>query len=59
LLAARTRRLGLRLEFPFQRLANWAESHGGAELIERRKVKPFGAYTLVRFRRAVSDASAA
>jgi phosphatidylethanolamine/phosphatidyl-N-methylethanolamine N-methyltransferase len=59
LLAARTRRLGLRPEFPFQRLANWAESHGGAELVERRKVKPFGVYTLVRFRRAVSDAAAA
>jgi phosphatidylethanolamine/phosphatidyl-N-methylethanolamine N-methyltransferase len=59
LLAARTRRLGLRPEFPFQRLANWAESHGGAELVERRKVKPFGVYTLVRFRRVVSDAAAA
>jgi phosphatidylethanolamine/phosphatidyl-N-methylethanolamine N-methyltransferase len=59
LLAARTRRFGLRPEFPFQRLANWAESHGGAELVERRKVKPFGVYTLVRFRRVVSDAAAA
>ena len=52
LLAQKARRLGLRPEFPFQRLAAWAENHGGAELIERRKVKPFGVYTLVRFRRA-------
>ena len=28
------------------------QAHGGAELVERRKVKPFGVYTLVRFRRA-------
>jgi phosphatidylethanolamine/phosphatidyl-N-methylethanolamine N-methyltransferase len=52
LLAQRARKLGLRPEFPFQRLEAWAQTHGGAELIERRKIKPFGAYTLVRFRRA-------
>jgi phosphatidylethanolamine/phosphatidyl-N-methylethanolamine N-methyltransferase len=51
LLAQRARKLGLRPEFPFQRLAAWAENNGSAELIERRKVKPFGVYTLVRFRR--------
>jgi phosphatidylethanolamine/phosphatidyl-N-methylethanolamine N-methyltransferase len=50
LLAQKARRLGLRPEFPFQRLAAWAESHGGAELIGRQKVRPF--FTLVRFRRA-------
>ncbi|MFN3656920.1 MAG: class I SAM-dependent methyltransferase [Pseudolabrys sp.] len=59
LLAERARKLGLRPEFPFARLAAWAESHGGAELIERRKVKPFGVYTLVRFRRADSKRAAA
>jgi ubiquinone/menaquinone biosynthesis C-methylase UbiE len=53
LLAQKARKVGLRPEFPFQRLAAWAQAHGGAELIERRRVKPFGAYTLVRFRRAV------
>jgi ubiquinone/menaquinone biosynthesis C-methylase UbiE len=58
LLAQQARALGLRPEFPFQRLAEWAESHGGAELIERRKVKPFGVYTLVRFRRALVQAAA-
>ena len=35
------------------------ESHGGAELIERRKVKPFGFYTLVRFRRLAQERAAA
>jgi len=51
LLALKARAVGLRPEFPFARLADWAASHGGAELIERRKIKPFGVYTLVRFRR--------
>lgn len=59
LLAQHARKLGLRPEFPFQRLADWAASHGGAELIERRKVKPFGVYTLVRFRRAEAQNVAA
>ncbi|MBS0533637.1 MAG: methyltransferase domain-containing protein [Proteobacteria bacterium] len=59
LLAQKARKLGLRPEFPFQRLADWASHHGGAELIERRKVKPFGVYTLVRFRRAEAQSVAA
>lgn len=59
LLAQKARKLGLRPEFPFQRLAAWAENHGGAELIERRKVKPFGVYTLVRFRRVEAVSAAA
>lgn len=59
LLAQKARKLGLRPEFPFQRLAAWAQAHGGAELIERRKVKPFGVYTLVRFRRVDLQRAAA
>jgi ubiquinone/menaquinone biosynthesis C-methylase UbiE len=59
LLANKARALGLRPEFPFARLAAWAQSHGGAELIERRKVPPFGVYTLVRFRRAAPQHQAA
>jgi len=51
LLAQKAHAVGLRPEFPFARLVDWAASHGGAELIERRAVKPFGVYTLVRFRR--------
>lgn len=59
LLAQNARKLGLRPEFPFQRLAAWAQAHGGAELIERRKVSPLGVYTLVRFRRAAAQSAAA
>jgi phosphatidylethanolamine/phosphatidyl-N-methylethanolamine N-methyltransferase len=59
LLAEKARKVGLRPEFPFQRLAAWAENHGGAELIERRKLKPFGVYTLVRFRRLAQERAAA
>jgi ubiquinone/menaquinone biosynthesis C-methylase UbiE len=59
LLAQKARGLGLRPEFPFARLAAWAQSHGGAELIERRKVPPFGVYTLVRFRRGEAQNAAA
>jgi len=59
LLAEKARRVGLRPEFPFRRLAAWAENHGGAELIERRKLKPFGVYTLVRFRRLAQERAAA
>jgi len=56
--ARHSRGLGLRPEFPFSRLDAWARSHGGAELIERRPVKPFGVYTLVRFRRVDSKLEA-
>ena len=59
MLAQKARRLGLRPEFPFQRLADWANAHGGAALIERRKVKPFGVYTLVRFQRSPAQHAAA
>lgn len=59
LLAQKARALGLRPEFPFQRLANWAQTHRGAELIERRPIKPFGVYTLVRFRRSEAHRPAA
>lgn len=53
LLARPSRALGLRPEFPFARLAAWAERHGAVALIERRPIKPLGVYTLVRFRRLV------
>jgi phosphatidylethanolamine/phosphatidyl-N-methylethanolamine N-methyltransferase len=59
LLAQKARKLGLRPEFPFHRLAAWAQAHGGAALVERRKVKPFGIYTLVRFQRADTRSAAA
>jgi phosphatidylethanolamine/phosphatidyl-N-methylethanolamine N-methyltransferase len=57
--ARHSRGLGLRPEFPFARLAAWAQSHGEVDLIERRAVKPFGVYTLVRFRRLGAKAAKA
>jgi ubiquinone/menaquinone biosynthesis C-methylase UbiE len=57
--ARKTRNLGLRPEFPFARLAAWAETDHGARLIERRKIAPFGVYTLVCFERITEDALAA
>jgi ubiquinone/menaquinone biosynthesis C-methylase UbiE len=59
MLAQKAHRLGLRPEFPFQRLAAWAQAHGGTELVERRKLKPFGVYTLVRFQRGEARNAAA
>ncbi len=49
--AKKTRKLGLRPEFPFARLQAWAQANNEAELVERRKIKPFGIYTLVSFER--------
>jgi len=53
--ARRTRGLGLRPEFPFSRLAAWAQSNDNASLVERRKVAAF--YTLVCFERTGSVAA--
>lgn len=49
--ARHARPLGLRPEFPFARLAEWARHHDRAHIVERRPIRPFGLYTLVRFRR--------
>lgn len=49
--AQKTRALGLRPEFPFARLQAWAQATSDAILVERRKLKPFGIYTLVCFER--------
>ena len=54
--AEKTRSLGLRPEFPFARLQAWAQSNANANLIERRKVAPFGIYTLVCFERTRDSA---
>jgi phosphatidylethanolamine/phosphatidyl-N-methylethanolamine N-methyltransferase len=50
--ARRTRAFGLRPEFPFARLQAWAQANKDASLVERRKVAPFGIYTLVCFERS-------
>ena len=55
--AKRTRALGLRPEFPFARLQAWAQANRNARLVERRKVAPFGIYTLVCFEWAVLSAA--
>ncbi|MBO0752426.1 MAG: class I SAM-dependent methyltransferase [Bradyrhizobiaceae bacterium] len=47
------RHLGWRMEFPFARLANWANG-AGYRLVERREVRPFGHFCLMRFRRAAN-----
>jgi len=43
------RRLGWRPEFPWARIARWADRHGGVELIERRPMPPLGHFSLVRY----------
>ncbi len=47
------RHLGWRMEFPFARLAAWAGG-AGYRLVERREVRPFGHFSLMRFRRAAN-----
>ncbi|MGL5167246.1 MAG: class I SAM-dependent methyltransferase [Afipia sp.] len=56
--AQKTRGLGLRPEFPFARLQAWAQSNESTTLVERRKVAPFGIYTLVCFERTPSSQAA-
>lgn len=55
--AVKTRALGLRPEFPFARLAAWSQSNSDCLLLERRKVAPFGIYTLVTFERTAARAA--
>ena len=45
------RRLGWRPEFPWQRLADWAEGHGGVRLKERAPMPPLGHFSLIRYER--------
>ncbi len=50
-LAKVARPLGLRPEFPFARIAGWAEARGDMQIAERRKITPFQVFTLVRIKR--------
>jgi phosphatidylethanolamine/phosphatidyl-N-methylethanolamine N-methyltransferase len=43
------RRLGWRTEFPWELFARWTERRGDVHLIERRRVPPFGHFSLLRF----------
>jgi hypothetical protein len=45
------RPLGLRPEFPFARISDWAEARGDMQVVERRKITPFQVFTLVRIKR--------
>ena len=45
------RRLGWRPEFPWLRLVDWAEKHGGVTLTERRPMAPMGHFSLIRYRK--------
>jgi len=45
------RRLGWRPEFRWERLAQWAERHGGVRVLERRAMPPLGQFSLIRFAR--------
>ena len=49
------RKLGWRPEFPFQRLADWANRHGGVRIVERRPMPPLGHFSLIRFARMADD----
>jgi len=51
------RRLGWRPEFPWARLARWAE-RDGVRLIERRPMPPLGHFSLIRFGKAAAAAIA-
>jgi phosphatidylethanolamine/phosphatidyl-N-methylethanolamine N-methyltransferase len=43
------RRLGWHPEFPWQRLTQWADRHGGVRVLERRPMPPLGHFSLIRF----------
>ena len=52
------RRLGWRPEFGWERLARWAERHGGVRVVERRPMPPLGHFSLIRFERVAVVAGA-
>jgi phosphatidylethanolamine/phosphatidyl-N-methylethanolamine N-methyltransferase len=52
------RKLGWRPEFPWKRIADWAERHGGVRLIERRPMPPLGHFSLIRYEKLAGGARA-
>jgi len=50
-LAKHSAGLGWRPEFPWRIIGGWIEANPNVELIERRKLPPFGLFTLARIRR--------
>jgi phosphatidylethanolamine/phosphatidyl-N-methylethanolamine N-methyltransferase len=53
------RRLGWRPEFPWARLAHWAQRHGNVRLVERIPMPPLGHFSLIRFERIAAARSRA
>src|SRR5262249_47743506 len=51
------RRLGGRPGIRWERLARWAERHGGVRLLDRRPMPPLGHFSLIRFERLVTGAN--
>jgi len=51
------RRLGWRPEFPWARIEDWAQKHGGVRLLERRALAPLGHFSLIRYERIAPDAA--
>jgi phosphatidylethanolamine/phosphatidyl-N-methylethanolamine N-methyltransferase len=49
LLQPLVQRLGWRSQFPWDRFARWLERRSDVRLIERRKLPPFGHFSLLRF----------
>jgi phosphatidylethanolamine/phosphatidyl-N-methylethanolamine N-methyltransferase len=45
------RPLGWRTEFAWSRYTQWLDNSNGVQLVERRKVPPFGHFSLIRFRK--------
>jgi phosphatidylethanolamine/phosphatidyl-N-methylethanolamine N-methyltransferase len=43
------RKLGWRPEFPWKRIADWAERQNGVRFVERRPMPPLGHFSLIRF----------
>src|SRR5947207_4056320 len=52
------RKLGRRTEFAWERYAHWAARCEGMRLIERRAMPPFGHFSLIRFSKTGTAASA-
>ena len=44
--------LGWRVEFGWDRLAQWAARHGGVRVVEQRPMPPLGHFSLIRFAKA-------
>jgi phosphatidylethanolamine/phosphatidyl-N-methylethanolamine N-methyltransferase len=53
------RKLGWRPEFPWARLTQWVRRHKGVHVIERKPMPPLGHFSLIRFGKGESAASAA